>query len=167
MFFAPFGGAWVALWSYRANGHWELHQLLLAILVSTALLYLAYRRYQLHKPALAAQPDTPEKRKADNMFHIINGGQWVAILIVGNVLANIRLADWVLAAAIFIVGLHFIPLARLFNNSAHYITGCALMLVAVVYPMVAPGGAANPIGCLCAGMILWASAFRAVTIVQS
>jgi hypothetical protein len=91
-------------------------------------------------------------------FHIVNAGHWLLILIVGNVLANLGYGDWVIPAAIFIVGLHFLPLARNFDNPPHHVTGAALMLLAVVYPLVAAGGPRNTIGCLGAGLVLWASA---------
>jgi magnesium-transporting ATPase (P-type) len=163
MFYGAFGGAWLGLWSYRSTGEWQLHLLALIVIATAGILFLAYSRYRKNAPALQGQTETPEKQKADRMFHIINVGQWVLILIVGNVLSNIGLGEWVLAAAIFIVGLHFLPLASLFHNPPHYVTGVALMLVAVIYPFVAPSGAASPAGCLCAGLILWASALWAVT----
>jgi hypothetical protein len=40
----------------------------------------------------------------------------------------------------FIVGLHFFPLAKLFRHKAHYITGAALVALAVGYPFMTAGG---------------------------
>jgi hypothetical protein len=65
---------------------------------------------------------------------------------------------WVVTAVIFIVGLHFMPLARIFRYAPHYVSGAALILVAVVYPFAAPGGPQDPVGCLAAALILWLSA---------
>ena len=62
----------------------------------------------------------------------------------------------------FIIGLHFLPLARLFRNPPHYVTGSALILLATTYPFVASGGPSSPAGALVAGLILWASALWAV-----
>ena len=107
--------------------------------------------------------DSPAKKKVSRLFSIINAGQWVVILIVGNVLANVGLSAWVIPAAMFIIGLHFLPLARLYSNPRHYVTGGALMLLAVAYPVLVPGGPSNPIGCLGAGLVLWASALWALT----
>ena len=59
-----------------------------------------------------------------------------------------------------IVGLHFLPLARLFSESKtnNFITGSALVAVALIYPFVAAGGSQSPWGPLVAGLILWTSA---------
>lgn len=57
-----------------------------------------------------------------------------------------------------IIGLHFFPLAKAFGNPLLNFTGGALIALAIGYPFIAPGGAANPVGCLGGGVILWASA---------
>jgi hypothetical protein len=62
----------------------------------------------------------------------------------------------------FIVGFHFLPLARLFQNPAHYATGGALMLSAASYPFLF-AGPTDTLGALLAGSILWLSALWAVT----
>lgn len=163
MFFSVFGGAWIALGAYRARMATK-PVLSLIIFITLAILVFAYLRYRRFQPAMAADAETPEKKKRDRWFHLINAGQWIVILIVGNILANIGHGDWVIPAAIFVVGLHFLPLARLFANPWHYFTGAALLAVAVFYPLVTPEGAKSAIGCLGAGSILWLSALWAVLV---
>jgi hypothetical protein len=102
--------------------------------------------------------ETPVQQRRQRWFHIVNAGQWVMILIVGNVLANLGLGSWVIPAVILIVGLHFLPLAWLFSNTVLYATAAAFIALAGVYPFVASGGPADPVGCLGAGLILWFSA---------
>ena len=48
------------------------------------------------------------------------------------------------------------------RHRPHYATGVALMLAAAAYPFITAGGPANPVGCPAAGLILWASAARAL-----
>jgi len=162
MFFCVFGGAWLALWAHEVF----VAPLAAYVLISFATLiffWLVLRIYKLHAPALRAEPETREKRRQSRGFHIVNTGQWIVLMVVANVLANIGLASWIIPAAIFIVGAHFVPLAKLFNYPPHYITGAAMMLLAVLYPRLAPGGAGSSIGCLGAGIILWSSAAWAIT----
>jgi len=161
MFFFPFGGAWFALWAYRASARPIVLYVEIAVLTA-ALLGLAYWRYRVHAPALAAQPETPEQRRASRIFQIVNAAQWVLILVVGNVLANLGLGAWVIPAVIIIVGLHFLPLARVFANPPHYVTGLALVAIGAGYPLLTPAGPASPIGCLLTGVVLWLSAARAL-----
>jgi hypothetical protein len=161
-FFALFGGAWLALWNYHAAPS-RLWVYGLICGVAVAILLLARARYRQYQAAAAGVPETPEQQRRQRWFHIINATQWVVILIVGNVLANVGLASWVIAAVILIVGLHFLPLARLFSNPVLYATGAGFILLALVYPFTAPGGPADPVGCLGAGLILWLSALWGLT----
>ena len=157
MIFAIFGGAWLALWNYRAEPHrWVVYGLIAA--AALALFLFARSRYRRYDAAAVGQTVTPERRKRERWFHLINAGQWVLILIVGNVLVNVGHSEWVLPMVVLIVGLHFLPLAALFSYRGHYVTGIALVLVALIVPRLAPGGPADPTVCLCAGLILWASA---------
>jgi hypothetical protein len=106
------------------------------------------------------QEEQPEALQRARTFRNINIVQWAAIaalIITLNVLGH---GEWLFPGIMSIVGLHFLPLARLFpaskaNNS---ITGLALVAVALIYPFVAAGGPQSPWGPLVAGLILWTSA---------
>ena len=165
LFFSLFGGAWLVLWSFRARpegGTVRVVLIALSVLGAAAIFRLALRQYRRHRDALAAGAESPAKRRTDRLFHLVNGGQWLLILIVGNVLANVGRSAWVLPAAILIIGLHFLPLAAIFANPAHHVTGSVLVALALAYPFLATGGPRDPIGCLGAGLILWGSALWAV-----
>jgi hypothetical protein len=163
MFFSFFGGAWLTYWAYQTFIN-RFVSVVFSIVATLILALFAYRKYRQFQAALAAEPPSPAKQKADRVFNIVNVTQWVAILVVGNILANIGLSLWVLPAAMFIIGIHFLPLAYVFANLYHFITGTGLIVLSIVYPFVAPGGASNPIGCLGAGIILWSSALWAMTV---
>jgi hypothetical protein len=161
MFFAIFGAIWMAIWSQRAFGlRWAI---LAPIAVGAlAIFAFAWRQYERNKSAHAAQANSPQQKKAGRIFKIVNITQWGAILIVGNVLANVGLTDWVLPSAMLIVGIHFFPLAKAFGNTQLNYAGGAMVLLAIGYPFVVAGGAANPVGCLAAGLILWVSAIASL-----
>jgi hypothetical protein len=161
MFLFPFGGAWLAYYVFRVSG-WNVAALVVVTLATVGLFALAYSRYKKHHLALKAESPSPAQKKADKLFNIINASQWIAIFIVGNVLNNVGLFRWFVPCIMLIVGLHFIPLARILRNPPHYFTGAALIAAAVAYPLLTPSGPVSAIGCLLAGVILWASALRAV-----
>ena len=166
MFFCVFGGAWLVLW---AHDTFVLPLVAYALIgaATLVLFWIALRVYKVHAPALKAESDSQEKRRRSRGFHMVNAGQWVLMVVVANVLANIGLTTWIIPAAIFIVGAHFLPLAKLFEYPPHYITGVAMMLLAAVYPWVAAAGANSPTGCLGAGVILWSSSAWAITRTRS
>lgn len=166
MFFSVFGGAWLMLWAYRSFGATALPSLAIGA-ITIALFLFCRRRYAQNKGALLLEQDGPAQARVGRIFNIINAAQWIGILVVNNVLINIGLADWVVPAAILIIGLHFLPLAKLFSNPPHYITGAALIALSLAYPRLAPQGPRDAIGCLMAGLILWASALWAVRAGQT
>lgn len=160
MFFAFFGGVWLEGWAIASARPLAL-EVVIGVL-ALALTWAAFATYRRHAAALAAQPKTPQGKRIGRIFHVINGGQWIVIIVLANILTSQGLGVWVIPMAIFIVGLHFIPLARLFSNPPHYVTGAAMMALALIYPFAAPDGPGNAVGLLGTGLILWTSAGWAI-----
>ncbi|HEX7090112.1 MAG TPA: hypothetical protein VF192_08240 [Longimicrobiales bacterium] len=115
-------------------------------------------------PAIAAEPpaiaaaEPPPGAHLGRAFHIVNAAQWILIAAAAAGLGRAGHPEWIEAAVVAIVGLHFLPLAAVFRHPRLYLTGAAMITLAVVYPLTAADGPASPIGCLGAGLILWASA---------
>jgi hypothetical protein len=154
MFFSVFGGVWLAAGasSVHAGAAWFA-----AIVVLAALLFAAaFQRYRRDAPVAAQFKDTPEQRRAGRIFNIVNAVQWTAIVVIAQVLGRTGHGVWIIPMAIGIIGLHFYPLAVVFRNPTHYLTGSAMVALAILYPLLA--GPGSPIGFLGAGVILWLSA---------
>lgn len=160
MFFIVFGTVLLEVWDRRAAVG-TLAFIGIALL-GVALLVTAYGIYRRHAPALARDKATPARKRADRVFHAVNAGQWIVILVLGNIMANKGLGDWVVPMAIFVIGLHFVPLAYVFRNPPHYVTAAALMGFALSYPRLAAGGPLDPVGFLGIGLVLWGSALWAL-----
>jgi len=160
MLFFVFGAVWLEAWARQTGAGWPRHAAI--AIVGIALAALAWQRFRRHAAARARLGRTPERRRIDRMFHIVNAVTWSFIVIAGNVLANTGHGAWVIPMAIFVIGLHFLPLAHLFHNPPHYVTGAALLALAILYPLLAGGGPDDPVGFLGAGLILWMSALWAL-----
>lgn len=161
MFGAVFGTAWLAGWALASFGPAPAVLLPLA-LAGAALLVLCVRRYRWHR-SRAGAPDpgagaSAARRAMLRQFYVVNAVQWLALVVLVNILRNTGHGDWVQVAIIGVVGLHFLPLAWTFHVRAHVVTGLALLLLAALYPHWAPAGPADAVGALGAGLILWASA---------
>jgi hypothetical protein len=157
MFFAVFGGAWLALWGYSEFRPPRL--VLSCVGVGTLALFgWACRSYRRSVRAFPGGVDSLEKKKADRVFYLVNAGQWVGIFLAATSLQKLGLAQWTIPAIILIVGVHFLPLAHVFKNRMHYLTGVALILLSMVYPFLTESGPRSSLGCLCTGLILWSSA---------
>jgi hypothetical protein len=185
MFFALFGGCWLAfalLDSYGMKLVWRSGIIpdlqipfgllggygirlapLLVIVAGTLLLFFASRRqFRRNRGAHAAEADSPESKKSGRIFIAVNAIQWILVFIVAAVLSRLGHKEWVIPSIIFIVGIHFFPLALAFKVPRHYATGAAMALLAVFYPLMSSAGPTSPVGCLGAGIILWASAVAAL-----
>ena len=132
-----------------------------------ALFIAAFWQYRRNREAHAAVVETPESKKGKRIFNIVNIAQGVAIFLAVNIVNNIGHPEWFVPVFIFIVGAHFIPLAKVFHSRRHTVTGVAMMVWALAYPQLAQAGAADPVGCLGAGLILWASALSALLLHSS
>lgn len=156
MFFSVFGGVWLAGWA-RSSGvgaPWFV-----AIVAIALILFLVARgRRRRYAAALEQERATPERRHAERVFNIVNAGQWIGIFVIAFILGRLGYGNWIVPMAIGVVGLHFFPLARVFRNPSQYVTGAALVLLAISYPQFAAGGPTSPSGFLGAGLILWLSA---------
>jgi hypothetical protein len=161
MFMAAFGSCWIAAWAYLTYGS-DLRIFAVIAIATIGFVYIGARKYV--RVRVAERDRTASLKKK---FNLINIGQWILIFLAIRVLRGYGHPGWVAPTIMFIVGLHFLPLAGLFAYRPHYLTGCALMLLALAYPMMSSAGPENPLGWLAAGLVLWASALWAnVTVGQ-
>ena len=160
MMFLGFFGTW-----WTIAGCQGLHGAGIPVVTAAAIAGLSIFFVGLYLSSTSVQrpqEEQPEalRRARARTFRNINIVQWVAIaalIVTLNVLGH---GEWLLPGIMVIVGLHFLPLARLFSESKvnNFITGLALVAVALIYPFVAAGGPQSPWGPLVAGLILWISA---------
>lgn len=159
MFLSFFGTAWALWWALHAASD-NVLRCAMVLCLGGALFGRAWTVYCAHRDALAA--DDAAKRQTDRRFRQINTAEWLLIIVSANVLINLGKPEWVVVSIMFIVGLHFIPLAFLFRHKAHHILGVALMGWALLYPALLTHGPADVLGCLGAGLILWTSALHSL-----
>ena len=166
MFFAVFGTAWMCWGDLMARGRvdWTLAPLVAAGL---GLLAWAWRRFQANRHLGAAAVETVAERRAGRVFHAVNAGQWLLIFVLAQVLNHTGLGRWFIPMVIAVVGLHLLPLAAVMRYRAHYVSGLALLALAMAYPVLASAGPLSPLGPTGAGLILWLSAAYALSLGSS
>jgi hypothetical protein len=153
-----FGAAWLAMGMASAGVSWQAGvAAVLPVFLLIALLGVAVRR-RLPK---IDEAETPEKKQTMRAFVLVNVAQWATILGAVNLLANLRLNEWIVPAIVLIVGAHFIPLARIFQAPQHRKTGIALMVCAAL-AVVLPVSVRDAVECISASVILWISAATAL-----
>ena len=130
-----------------------------------AIVVLAFgvraRRLLLENPP-AAEPLPLElaeqRRRGGRIFAWTSFAEGLGIFLAVNVVVNLGHPQWQAAAAMAVIGLHFLPLALAFGYRPHLVTGVAMTAWALAYPWLFAAGAMAPAGMLGAGAILFASA---------
>lgn len=156
MFLAFFGSLWLILGLQGVPGvSWRMPAVIAAagIGIFLAGLRLSFREAEAHSSLSES-----EQARRRRVFRTVNALQWsaiVALIVLLNVIGHV---EWITPGIMFIVGVHFFPLAALFKNRVSAVTAVAFTLLAMVYPFVASGGPTSAIGPVCAGLMLWASA---------
>jgi hypothetical protein len=154
MFFFAFGGLWLAAWA--AGSGYGVTSIVSIAVLAVVLLLVSWRRYRRYAPAMAVGKDDPKWQRARRIFNMVNAGQWIVIFVAALALGNTGHEQWIVPMVIGVVGMHFFPLAAVFENPPHYVTGAAMVALAILYPCFA--GPRSPLGALGAGIILWLSA---------
>jgi hypothetical protein len=110
-------------------------------------------------------PREPEDPTIGRKFGWINAGQWAAGFIAYNLLVRFGLGEYFPSVLTAVVGLHFLPLAKLFHSPAHYATGSLMLAWSAVTVMFVPMEHLPSVTAFGTGMILWQAAATALALV--
>ncbi len=161
MFFTFLGSAWLLFGILAGYGMKPVA--VLTVVAGTLFLFGAsVRQFRRNRAARAVESDSPESKRSGRIFTAVNAIQWTLVFVVSAILSALGYKDWIIPAIILIVGVHFFPLAVAFKVRRHFVTGAAMTLLAIVYPLLSNAGPRSPVGCFGAGIILWASAVAAL-----
>lgn len=157
LFFIGFGMIWLIL-AFDVSGRLSIEAWIGIVLMAAGFAVVAFRLMSYARRF----PRVPEDRRRKRLFHWINGGQWVAIVLVVITLNMLHVGIYGVTAIAAIVAAHMFPLARIFHYKMHYVTGGMLLLWAVGTLLFAPTEHLQGMTALGMGAILWLSA--AVTL---
>jgi hypothetical protein len=158
MMMTLFGAAWLA-WGFqsmRADSPWLVAAVTLGII---ALLVPCFGMFQIGRRAgkQAAPLSASQKRVQNQMgrtFGIIFGAEGLLIFLAVNVLINFHLEPYIMTVVAAIVGLHFLPLARLYRVPLYYWVG-GVMLADALVSVALPSPTREIAVGLSMGAILW------------
>ena len=153
MILAGFGGIWLGLAFYAK----EMLNTATILYIVAGMLMLLAGSAKLMRAAGRRQRE-PRNPQLNRAFGWINALQWIAIFVVVQILIRLHLDAYTVSAIAGIVGLHFFPLARLFRNPVHYVTGAAMVAWAAGTALLAPLEQMQGDAAMGAGVILWVSA---------
>jgi hypothetical protein len=154
LFFTGFGTLWLVLALYARE---QITASRLALLAGGTLVLAACAVWVMQKAK--GLPVAAEDPAINRAFGRINLAQWIAVAVVAFVFARLHIDAYILSAITAIVGLHMLPLARLFRYKPHYLTAAVLVAWATASVFLFPAERLQGATALGTGAILWASAF--------
>lgn len=124
-----FGSLWyvIALLNWPAHPVWSIPA---ASLATIALLLLCVVRIGASRniPSVADPTAAVRGKRVGILFGIIFGIEAASIGVAAGLLGSHRLGLWIPFAAALIVGVHFLPLAHVFDMPVYYWTGFASVI---------------------------------------
>lgn len=158
LFLGCFGMVWIVL---GLNSAQKLNPPVLALLscfLSALVIASVYIMRRTYKSLDRSPANRAAQKRTNRQFGLVNFLQWSLIFAAVYGLPRLGLTRWIVPAIVFIVGIHFFPLARLFKARMHYFVGAIIVVWAVIYPILFSVEKADSMGAIGMGAILWASA---------
>jgi hypothetical protein len=133
-FLTFFGGAW-ALWGTSfLQGALHIGVYIIIGLVTLAFFGIGVMvmRYARSLPSVEAPEDVATGRRIGIWFGVVFGAEAVLIALASILLSRFGADRFIAPVVALIVGIHFLPLARLFNVRPYYLVGALLCLLALI-----------------------------------
>ncbi len=140
LFMAFFGTLWATIGIGGLQGWGGPWLLILTLLIGLGLLLggvsllIASRRL----PNTVAQDDAQEGRRIGIWFGIVFASEGILIAVASVICNAINRFDLFFPIMAIIVGLHFLPLASLFEVKPYYLVGTLLCLLAIITLLFVP-----------------------------
>jgi hypothetical protein len=121
-----------ALWVLIAYFVGDVDDTLLLTIGVPLLLVLIAAAVVTIQRAGASPPQQTDAAELGKWFGIIFAGEGIAIGVGSGILAGLNLVEWIVPLVALLVGLHFLPLARLLKLPFDYLVGGAIMLLVLL-----------------------------------
>jgi hypothetical protein len=118
-----------AIWWLAGSSTFGVPLRLAGVVVSIALLIVAWRQNRSPQPGLPAGVDTAKIMRQFNLIGAVEGFT-ILIVVIGCIASGHPNA--IAALVCLVVGVHFLPLAGVFHVRLYVVTGMALIGIAVV-----------------------------------
>lgn len=137
MFMAFFGTVWADIGIGGLQVSSAISLFILAVLIG-AILFFSGMRLMKHSRHLPSTTQSHNQRHVDKWFSIIFATQFGLIAIAAILTNIVGKFEWFFPIMAIIVGVHFFPLAHLFQVKMYYVTGTLICLLAIVILLFVP-----------------------------
>ena len=164
--FASVGALWLALGLYAFGLLHRPAVLLLVAVVVIAVVLARLLRARI-KPAIDREPTHPRQKQDDRTFGWINAAQGLAIFLLFAILPRLGHQEFAVAAAVIVVGVHFLVMPPLYRSRSNLVLGIAMAVWGALSIALFRGDRMIAFAALGAGLLLWSNAAWALHTASS
>ncbi len=161
LFFAGFG----SIWLYTGLSAMHQQGVVPAAAVAGVATALVLPALSLLRRTRGESREDEEARRVKRAFLRVNLAQWVGAALAVVLLNLFGRGEYVVPAIATIVGLHLFPLAKLYRNTLHTLTGSLLVAWSLACVLTLPAERVAGVGATGSAVVLLGSA--AFTLVQA
>jgi hypothetical protein len=163
---ALFGSAWM-YWAVIFSGHPTPIWFFAVSLPAITLTIWAILRILAFRHLISSAADLQHWRSFRKFLWIDSLIEWVLVGVGSFLLSRIRRYDLIPQLFGLIIGLHFLPIAKVFRLPNYYWVG-AIMIAGELSSLLIPRGEMrNIVGCACIGLILWINGLIILTRIST
>ncbi len=138
MFMAFFGTVWADVGIGGLQGLGSIWLLILAIFIGATLFFSGIALIRSSRNLDSTNTHGSKNVNVNKWFNIVFATEFLLIIIAAIICITVGHFDWFFPIMAIIVGVHFFPLAYLFQVKAYYVTGTLLCLLAIVTLLFVP-----------------------------
>jgi hypothetical protein len=153
---AFFGSAWM-LWAVAFSGNPTTSRFLAVSVPAVGLVVSTLARARATRRLPSSSADLERSKAYQRSFRLVVGIEWGLSSIAVFALARIGRFDLIPQVLGVIIGLHFLPLARIFRAPIYYWTASLLVVSEISSLLIPRGYDRNIFSCAAVGIILWAT----------
>lgn len=152
-------GSSLMYWAVVLSGHATPLRFSIVTVPAVGLIAWAVIRLRATRKLPSAADELAHWRSVRTFYWLDVGLEWGLIGLAVFVLARLGRFDLIPQALGVIVGLHYLPLGKIFRARQYYWTGGLMVAAALGSLLIHRGPIRNVVGCLAVGLILWVSCF--------
>jgi hypothetical protein len=159
---ASFGSAWM-YWAVVFSGNLTPEWFSIVTVPAVALIAWAFLRVRTVRHLRSSAAELEHSRAFGKFFWIDVGIEWELSGVAVFALARFGRADLIPQTLGVIIGLHFLPLVKIFRAPVFYWTGGIMVVAALGSLLMHRGHIRNIFACAAVGLTLWVTSVAALS----
>ena len=155
-----FAGSTLMYWAVLLSGNPTSRRFSILALPTVGLIAWAILRVRATRNLPSSADDLVHWRAVRKFYWLDVGLEWVLIGAAVSDLARFGRFDLMPQTLGVIIGLHYLPLGKIFRSHEYYWTGGVMVTAALGSLLISREQIRNVVGCASVGLILWATCFR-------